>query len=284
MKGAGHRMTIRLVAMDLDDTLLDSRLQISHQTTRMLQQIVERGIKITLATGRMFRSARRYAVELGMDVPLITYQGALVKNAFSDEVLFHRCVPADMVTPVVEAAREAGYHYQVYFDDNLYMESLTPEGQAYAELAGVTPVVDRDLPIRLTYEEPTKIIIINYNLPALQQMEKQLQQRFSRQLYITRSKPHYLEFMNKEATKGRALQAVSEYFAIERQDVMAIGDSYNDIEMLKWAGVGVAVGNAPPEVQRYADYVTTSNDEDGVAAALQHLILKGSPDLETGQV
>ncbi|MGE5543526.1 MAG: Cof-type HAD-IIB family hydrolase [Bacillota bacterium] len=271
-------MTIRLVAMDLDDTLLDSRLQISHQTARMLQRVVERGIKITLATGRMFRSAQRYAVQLGMNVPLITYQGALVKNAFSDEVLFHRKVPLNMVIPVVAAAREAGYHYQVYFDDNLYMESLTPEGQAYAELAGVTPVVDKDLLTRLTYEEPTKIIIINYNLPALQQMETQLQQRFSEQLYITRSKPHYLEFLNKEATKGRALQAVSEYFAIDRRDVMAIGDSYNDIEMLKWAGIGVAVGNAPPEVKRHADYVTVSNDEDGVAAALQHLILKEPPE------
>lgn len=271
-------MTIKLVAMDLDDTLLDSRLHISGQTTQMLQRVVERGIKITLATGRMFRSARRYAVELGMDVPLITYQGALVKNAFSDEILFHRKVPGDMVTPVVNAAREAGLHYQVYFDDNLYMETLTREGQAYAELAGVTPVVDKDLRTRLTYEEPTKLIIINDNLPALQQMEKQLQQRFSKQLYITRSKPQYLEFMNKEATKGRALQAVSEYFSIDRQAVMAIGDSYNDIEMLKWAGVGVAVGNAPSEVKQYADYVTVSNDEDGVAAALQHLILDRPAD------
>ena len=278
MKGARRRMTIKLVAMDLDDTLLDSRLQISGQTTRMLRQVVERGTKITLATGRMFRSARRYAVELGMDVPLITYQGALVKNAFSDEILFHRKMPGDMVTPVVNTAREAGLHYQVYFDDNLYMESLTREGQAYAELAGVTPVVDKDLPTRLTYEEPTKLIIINHNLPVLQQMETQLQQRFAKQLYITRSKPHYLEFMNKEATKGRALQAVSEYFSIDRQAVMAIGDSYNDIEMLKWAGVGVAVGNAPPEVKQYADYVTVSNDEDGVAAALQHLILDRPAD------
>ncbi len=267
-------MAIRLVAMDLDDTLLDSRLQISDHTTVMLRRVVDRGIRITLATGRMFRSARRYAVQLGMDVPLITYQGALVKNAVSGEVLYHRKVPGDMIQPVIDAARAAGYHYQVYFDDNLYMECLTPEGQAYAELAGVPPMVDKDLPNRLTYEEPTKIIIINENLPALQQMEMQLQQRFSGQLYITRSKPHYLEFMNQEATKGRALQAVSEYFAIDRQDVMAIGDSYNDIDMLKWAGVGVAVGNAPPEVKKYADYVTASNDEDGVAAALQHLVLK----------
>lgn len=158
------------------------------------------------------------------------------------------------------------------------METITPEGQAYAELAGVTPVVDQDLPIRLTYEEPTKIIIINNCLPVLQQMETHLQQRFSGQLYITRSKPNFLEIMNKEATKGRALQAVSEYFSIDRREVMAIGDSYNDIEMLKWAGVGVAVGNAPPEVQKYADYVTTSNDEDGVAAALQHLVLEEAAD------
>jgi len=266
-------MGIKLVAIDLDDTLLDSRLQISPETTRILQQVADRGIKITLATGRMFCSARPYAVKLGIDVPLITYQGALVKKAFADEVLYHRRVPGDMVLPVVNTAREAGYHYQVYYDDKLYMESLTPEGLAYAELAGVVPVVDRDLPVRLAYEEPTKIIIINNDQRALQQMEAELKEHFAGLLYITRSKPHYLEFMNKEATKGRALQAVSEYFAIDRRDVMAIGDSYNDIDMLKWAGIGVAVSNAPPEVKRHADYVTTSNDENGVAAALRHFIL-----------
>lgn len=265
-------MGIKLVAIDLDDTLLDSRLQISPETIRMLQQAANRGIKITLATGRMFCSARPYAVKLGINVPLITYQGALVKKAFADEVLYHRQVPGDLAAPVVEAAREAGYHYQVYFDDNLYMERLTPEGQAYAELAGVRPVVDRDLPVRLAYEEPTKIIIISNDQRALQQMETRLKQHFAGLLYITRSKPHYLEFMNKEATKGRALQAVSEYFAINRRDVMAIGDSYNDIDMLQWAGIGVAVGNAPPEVQCHADYVTISNDENGVAAALRHFI------------
>ena len=184
-------MNIRLVALDLDDTLLDSRLRISQQTIRMLQRVVSQGVRITLATGRMFRSARPYAMELGMDVPLITYQGALVKNAVSDEVLYYRSVPGNLALKVTEIARDAGYHYQVYFNDNLYMESITPEGKAYAELAGVAPVVDRDLPKTLTAEEPTKIIIINNNVPVLQQMERHLQEHFSKRLYITRSKPNF---------------------------------------------------------------------------------------------
>ncbi len=266
-------MTIKLVAIDLDDTLLGSDLRISEGAVRSIRELRERGIRITLATGRMFRSARPYALELGMDVPLITYQGALVKNAVSDQVLFHRPVPEPWGHAVGVVAREAGCHYQAYFDDDLYMEKLTPEGQAYANLAGVTPIIEPDLLERIKAQEPTKLLIINDDIPKLQLMEAQMHRSLGDWLYITRSKPNYLEFMNLEATKGQALRAVCNYFDVDRLDVMAIGDSFNDIEMLKFAGLAVVMGNAPQEVKRYADYVTESNDEDGVARALQRLVL-----------
>jgi len=267
-------MAIKLVAIDLDDTLLGTDLKISDGAVRSIRELRERGIWITLATGRMFRSARPYALELGMDVPLITYQGALVKNAVSDQVLFHRPVPEPWGHAVGEAAREAGCFYQAYFDDNLYMERLTSEGEAYANMAGVTPVIEPDLLGRIKEQEPTKLLIINNDIPQLQQMEMQMRRSFGDRLYITRSKPYYLEFMNTEATKGRALKVVSEYFGVDRLEVMAIGDSFNDIEMLKFAGLAVVMGNAPQKVKRYADYVTESNDEDGVAMAIQRLVLE----------
>jgi len=146
-------MTIRLLALDLDDTLLNSRLQITPKSVDALNQVVDRGIKVTLATGRMFRSARPFARQLGIEVPLITYQGALVKNAVSEEVLYHRPVPAALAAQAVEYVKETGYHYQVYFNDHLYMERLTPEGSAYARLAGVDPVIEPDLAQRLMVEE-----------------------------------------------------------------------------------------------------------------------------------
>lgn len=266
---------IQLVAIDLDDTLLDSRLQVSQECRRALQEVRARNIKITLATGRMFQSARRYALELDMEIPLITYQGALVKNAVSNEVIHHRTVPRDLALRVANMVRECGYHYQAYFDDKLYMERLTPEGQAYAALAGVQPVIAPALPELLVEQESTKMIIINDNVSALLELEAYMNDHFSDQLYITRSKPNFLEVMHRKATKGQALQTVSEYFGIDQRSVMAIGDSFNDIDMVEWAGVGVAMANSHPEVQAVADYVTLSNDEDGVAEALRNLVLRG---------
>ncbi len=260
-------MAIKLVAIDLDDTLLDSCLRVSEATMDVLRRVNEQGVLVTLATGRMFRSARPYALRMGMDVPLITYQGAMIRFAVSEEPLIHCTVSSQLAWEVSQLAREAGYHYQAY------MERLTTEGEAYARLAGVSPVIQPALRDLLKQREPTKVLIISDDLPELQRMEQTFKGRYDNQLYITRSKPNYLEILNCRSTKGQGLLAVSEYYGIDRRDVMAIGDSYNDIEMLKFAGTAVVVANAPPEVKGFADHLTASNDDEGVAQALERWVL-----------
>lgn len=269
-------MRIRLVAVDLDDTLLDSGLKISPECRQSLTEVRKMGVHITLATGRMFCSARPYALELEMDVPLITYQGALVKNAVSEEVLYFCPVPCDLGYRAAREVREKGFHYQTYYDDRLYMERLTPEGEAYARLAGVEPVIEPALLDLIKTREPTKIVIINNDAGRLRQLQAYLTGKLGPVAHITLSKPNFLEVMNPEATKGKALQKVAEYLGIDRSEVMAIGDSYNDLDMLTWAGIGVAVGNAHEEVKAAADFVTASNDEHGVAEALHRFIIKRS--------
>jgi Cof subfamily protein (haloacid dehalogenase superfamily) len=262
-------MDISLVAIDLDDTLLDSGLQVSPECQRALRQVGEQGVMVTLATGRMFRSAVKYARFLARDLPLITYQGALVKKAVSGEEIYHKVVPCHLAHQVLDMVRETGCHFQAYFDDLLHMERLTPEGQDYAAMSGVTPVIDPALPEMIERRPTTKLLFID-EPQRLIALEQQLKSVFSGQLYITRSKPNYLEIMNYEATKGRALQAVCDYYHLSREQVMAVGDSYNDMDMLSWAGVGVAMANAPEEVKKVADFITASNDDDGVAQALRH--------------
>jgi len=104
-------------------------------------------------------------------------------------------------------------------------------------------------------------------------LEAVLRERFGRELYITRSKPYYLEMLHPEATKGRALRVVAGYFGIPRQEVIAIGDSFNDLDMIRYAGLGVVMENAREEVKRFADYVTRSNEDDGVAEVLEKFVL-----------
>jgi len=273
-------MAIKLVALDLDDTLLDPDLQISEKCIQAIRQVREKGIIVTISTGRMYSSARPYALQLGLTVPLITYEGALIKDSHTGEVLYTQPVPPNLAREVMTYFKDNGVHFHSYFDDRLVMEQLTAEGQAYARLAGVDPVIIPDLLRALDTNQAMKIMAISAQEPCLLHMEHELKAHYASKLHITRSKSHFLEVMHPEADKARALQLIAQHFGIERQDVMAIGDSYNDMEMIAWAGIGIAMANAFPAVKQKADFITRSNQEDGVAAALQRFILEEEEGLD----
>lgn len=256
----------KLIAIDLDDTLLDSQLKISPRVKTLIQQLREKGIVVTLATGRMYLSSRPIAIELGLDLPLITYQGALVKNCISGETLLHQTLAVEYAREIIGLAREKGLHINLYLDDQLYMEKLTVDGEAYARLAGIPVCLVPDLAV--LPGNPTKVLLIGEE-PYLDKLQVVLKGHYDNKIHITKSKPNFLEFTNPQANKGTALAELAKYYGFSRSETMAIGDSFNDLEMLEYAGLGVAMGNACREIKDRADYVTVTNDEDGVAEALQ---------------
>ncbi len=277
----------RLIAVDLDDTLLDNQLKISPRVKGLIQELRGRGVVVTLATGRMFRSSRPIALELGLDLPLITYQGALVKNCFSGEVLLHRTLAVEYALEIIGLAREKGLHINLYLNDELYVERLSPAGEAYARLAGVPVCLVPDLTGLLASENavdenpvevklphangrigPTKVLLIG-DEQYLDNLQAVLKPHYGARVHITKSKPNFLEFTHPLANKGAALAELAKYYGVSRAETMAIGDSFNDLEMLEYAGLGVAMGNARQEIKARAGYVTAANDEDGVAEALQ---------------
>jgi len=266
-------VSIKLVAIDLDDTLLDSGLRIAPECAQAIQAIRDRGVLVTLATGRMHRSALPYARQLNMDLPLITYQGALVKSAFSSEVIYYQPLPRAPAGEIIEFFKARGLHCHAYSDDELFMENLTPEGRYYEELAGIKAVLVDDLAATVRRHDAMKIMAIIRDQDLLLDLYKVLTTQYN-ELHITRSKPIFLETMALKANKGLALQVVAEHFGVIREEVLAIGDSYNDLAMIRWAGIGVAMANARPEVKAAADYITSSNDEHGVAEALHHYVLE----------
>ncbi len=266
-------MGIKLIAIDLDDTLLDSGLRVSDNCVAAIQEARRRGIRITLSTGRMYQSALPYARQLEIDVPLITYQGAWVKNSLTEEVLYYKPVPVDLARQTMAYFQAAGVHYHSYYNDQLFMETLSEEGKYYSRLAGVEPLLVNDLMAALDNNDAMKIMAITDNERMLLDMQRELRERYGESLYITRSKPCFLEVMNREASKANALQVIASHYGIERKEVMALGDSYNDIDMLEWAGLGVAMANAFDPVKEAADFVTTSNEEEGVAEAIRRFVL-----------
>ena len=267
-------MARKLVALDLDDSLLDPDLQISPDCRQAIEQVRQRGVVVTISTGRMYRSARPYALQLGLEVPLITYEGAWVKNSCTEEVLYAKPVPGRLAREVMQFFKNAGVHFHSYFDDQLVMEALTPEGLAYGRLAGVEIQLREDLIAGLDSNEAMKIMAISRQEDELVEMEQTLKNCYGERLHITRSKPHFLEVMHPEADKAKALQVIAGYYRLDRLEIMAVGDSYNDLEMIAWAGLGVAMGNAFPAVKARADFVTGSNTEAGVAQALRRFILE----------
>lgn len=262
----------KLLAIDLDDTLLDDNLNISSRTKNTLQRARERGLIVTLATGRMYRSALPFALELGIDVPLITYQGALVKNTATGEIIRDFPVPVDIAREIIGLVeREYGFHINVYVDDNLYAKSITEEGRGYAKLARVplNPVGDLLDFLRV---DPTKMVIVARE-EELDPLLPRLKSLYGDTLHITKSKPNYLEVMHPKADKGQALADLAHIYGISREEIMAFGDAPNDVEMLRYAGTAVVMANAAEEMKTIADYVTLSNNEDGVADAIKKLLL-----------
>ena len=266
-------MSFKLAAIDLDGTLLDDNLYISPRTRDTIRKSREAGCQVTLCTGRMFVSALPYARQLGLDLPLITYHGALVKASASGEEFYRRAVPLNLAREVLALAGELGLHLNVYLEDHIYVEKLTPEGEFYASLASIKPLVVGDL-LNFLHDDPIKMVAVALkDQEPLATMESRWRERRGNALYVTRSQKEFLEFMHPEATKGRGLAELTRRLGLSREEVLAIGDSWNDLEMFKEAGMAVAMGNAPPEVKSAASYVTKKVEDDGVAEALEKLVL-----------
>lgn len=267
-------MVYKLLALDLDDTLLDEQSQISERNLRAIAEAKRRGLLVTIATGRMFNSARRYAEQLQIDLPVIAYHGALIKNPQSGEELWHCPVPRDLAAAVIMQVEAAGFHINVYFEDSLYTQEENEYTRYYEDFASVaiTPVGDLVSFMERFPQGPTKLTIIDWD-GRIERLEKSLNAELGEQLKILQSRPYFLEITCTKATKGQALQFLAQKQGIRREETVAIGDSYNDLDMIQYAGLGVAVANARREVRDAADLVTVTNGEDGVAEVIEKYIL-----------
>jgi len=262
---------IKLVAVDLDDTMLSRESTITRRVKDAVAAVRAAGVYFTISTGRMYPSAARFARELEIDLPLIVYQGALVKNSFSGEVLLYRPLPLAYAREIIKRVREYGYHLNGYLDDRLLVERDSPEGRRYAATSGVELEVVKDL-IAILDREPTKLLVIAEE-PQLDRLKADLDPVYRGKVHIVKSKPYFLEFSHINATKGAALAYLAGYFGVHREEIMAIGDSFNDLEMLEYAGVGVVVANAREEIKKIADYVTSQPYGEGVVEALERFVL-----------
>ncbi|MFC4776847.1 Cof-type HAD-IIB family hydrolase [Paenibacillus sp. GCM10023252] len=267
-------MTYKLIAIDVDDTLLTDDLIVTEGTKRAMEAAIAQGVTVTLATGRMFASAQKIAKQINLNVPIITYQGSLVKTLLDGRILYERNVPTDAAKELRSFCDVHELHLQLYVDDILYVKEDNDKIRDYSRLSNIPYVVEPDFD-KLIEQPLTKMLIIDD--PAyLDELADQLRPLIGDRVHITKSKAHYLEFMHKEGTKGHALRFMAEHIGCSIDQTIALGDAWNDHEMIEAAGLGVAMGNAIQALKDVADYVTASNNDEGVRLVIEKFVLEAA--------
>ena len=260
-------MDIKLIALDLDDTLLDEKRRITPVVKQAIAEATEAGILVVLASGRMLPSAMPIHTALELKSPLICCNGAYVCHP-DGEVIFRCPIDRETSNTVIDYARANGLYIQYYVGNDYFYETPGEESALYEKLSAVHGIHIDDLAALETGSD--KLLMIR--LPNVDREIEEAKVAFP-SLSIARSKAFYIEINNPGATKGAALEALAKHYGFTKDQVMAIGDGTNDLPMLEYAGASVAMGNAVDEVKAACKFMTTSCNEDGVAKAIYKLAL-----------
>ena len=261
---------VHAVAMDLDRTILPETLELRPRLVDAVQAVAGAGVVPIVATGRMLRSSRPFALQLGVTAPLICYQGALIADPQSGEWLRHEPMPVPLAREVIEACRKRDQHCNVYVDDELYVDELNVYALEYARHAKLEAHAVGDLERWLT--EPTTKIVVVGEPELLDALQIELRAQFGDRLFIAKSLPFFLEVAQPGVSKGSALEWVCDRISIEPAHVVSFGDGANDIELLRDAGFGVAIEGADQILLDEADATVPGPEHDGVARFLEALV------------
>ncbi|MDD4571070.1 MAG: Cof-type HAD-IIB family hydrolase [Clostridia bacterium] len=266
-------MNIKLVASDLDGTLLDDSYQVPQDVKNTVKAMVNKGVAIAIATGRMHRSAINAAKQLKTDVPIISYNGAMIKRAFSGEVLRHVTMPEDKAKIIVDLAMAKDLPIHVYINDELFVPAMTPLTEWYQKAATVKAIVYPDLNEAIdNFGSPTKIVIAS-EPEILEKFRLEAKVWVGNSLYITKSHRQLLEFLAADAGKGEGVAMIANSLGISKEEILCIGDNLNDLSLFDAGAVKIAMGNAAEELKAAATWVTCNREDGGWCAAMKKFVL-----------
>ncbi|ASC71964.1 Sugar phosphatase YidA [Halomicronema hongdechloris C2206] len=273
---------IQLIVLDIDGTLAGANNQVSKPVKQALAAAQQQGIAVAIATGRMYCAAVRFHQAIASSLPLLAYQGALIKDPRGGRVYRHSPLPRNLALTLLDELApwetQQAISIHLYIDDQLHVRQILSETEAYAARSGIQPLAVGDLK-QLLLQRPqlqtTKLLAQSPNPITVSQLLAALRPRYATNaLYLTQSVQTFLEATSPMANKGAAVRYLAEtLLQLRPQQVMAIGDNFNDLEMIQYAGIGIAMADAPLVVQQQADWVAPSVEADGVATAIEHFLL-----------
>jgi Cof subfamily protein (haloacid dehalogenase superfamily) len=225
---------------------------------------------VVVVTGRMFRSVRPYLEQAGLDGPVVCYQGAAVVEPASGRFLRHEPIPLELAREAIAAVQESGFSLNCYVDDELYVAAETPEARAYADFQHIPLHLVGDL-LAWLEQPPTKLVVVDEPW-TLDRLKPRLLARFDGRLFIAKSLPFFLELASPDVSKGSGMEFLAAHTGFAAERTVAFGDGENDLELLDWAGYGIAVENAHELLKERADWTCPGPDDEGVAQVVEALL------------
>lgn len=275
-------MKYKLICIDMDGTLLGENHTVSNENKEALKKATELGVKVAITTGRLFTSAKAYSDLVGVEAPIISSNGAYIREKDKEEIIYQSLISKENLEKIYSIIKK--YDFLTYFNtsDTVITEIELPETHGYKIMNKKLPE-DKRVKIELVkdfkevfkqYEDKIlKAICIDVNNSGnLEKLRRELEEL--NEFEIVSSWANNIEIMNKETSKGEGVEILSEILGVKREEVICIGDGENDLSMINYAGLGVAMGNASDYVKKQADYITDTNTNNGVAKVIDKFILE----------
>lgn len=265
----------KLIALDMDGTLLRPDKTISKKTKQAIRNAKELGVKVVLATGRPTLGIDRYLKELDLISEgdfAIAFNGAVVQNTSSGDVIAKNIMTLEDLRYLYSLSKELGVNIHALTEDSC----ITPKWSKYSQVEVDINNIPLDIIDFNALDDSTTIVKVMYidEKNHLDKIVEKLPEEVYEKYTVVRSAPYFLEFLNKVVNKGTGVELLANSLGISSKEVICVGDAGNDIHMIEYAGLGVAMGNAFPEVKEIADYITCTNEEDGVAEVINRFILR----------
>lgn len=276
-------MKYKMLVMDMDGTLLSDEKNISGKNREALEEAYKRGVKIVISTGRIFTSAVVYRDMIGLDIPIIASNGAYIREK-NDEVIYTKPLGVSNAMEIIKKVKEYKLYGHLFSWDTIFTEKLVYASFNYTKWNKGLPE-DKRVKIHMikdmewediigsNKDTVLKAVIADENLELLNSLRCELSKL---DVEIARSYYNNIEIMNKGVSKGNAVDVLAQYYNISKDEVICIGDSENDISMLAYAGLGIAMENGTEDVKKAAKFITLSNQDDGVAYAIDKFLFNTS--------
>lgn len=261
---------IKLVATDIDGTIVKWDTRVSDGVKNCVKKLQENGVKVVLVTGRMHCATKHLRDELGLNSPVVSYQGGLIKDS-DGKTLYQENLDSGCAKEIIDWAHQNDVHLNLYIDDKLYVEKDDDCVKRYTDGKFVPYTV---CPFEsLKIENVNKILAIDYgNAERVTGWVSELQDKFP-ELYIVKSTPFFCEIGSSMAKKSLGVEFLAKHWNLSQDEILTIGDQNNDIELLKAGGVKVAMGNATPELKECATFITDTVENDGFVKAIEKFCL-----------